>query len=287
MQTNETSSDDTATSTRVFVSGLPPTFTSDDLRKHFGQRFSVTDAHVLSDRRIGFVGLPDHEAAQNAVKYFNKSFIRMSKISAALAKPVDVSRDASGQAAPVSQKQEKLQSARKRKREQRDDGEQQRQSAVPSTTAQNNGAATTPVVPTDEEEEFHGFGSDDEAFSAEEADSSQTPLTDSDWLRGKTSRTLDLQDPDAEALLPQAAQQLPSPVSPDRSPLPEPRAEGDGLLQDPNQSANLLEVPNGRLFVRNLPFSAREDDLEQLFATFGKLEEVSNSLFCQFLSCFP
>ncbi|PGH12928.1 hypothetical protein AJ80_06533 [Polytolypa hystricis UAMH7299] len=75
--------------TRVFVSGLPPTLTNDDLRKHFGTRFPVTDAHVISKRRIGFVGFKDHNLAQDAVDYFNKTYIRMSKIVVQLARPVD------------------------------------------------------------------------------------------------------------------------------------------------------------------------------------------------------
>lgn len=76
------------TSTRVFVSGLPPTCSNDQLRNHFATRFQVTDAHVLPKRRMGFVGFKDHEAAQNAVKYFNKTFLKMSKISVDIARPV-------------------------------------------------------------------------------------------------------------------------------------------------------------------------------------------------------
>jgi RNA recognition motif-containing protein len=75
-------------STRVFVSGLPPTFSNDQLRKHFASRFQVTDAHVLPKRRIGFVGLKTHEAAKEAAKYFNKTYVKMSKISVDIAKPV-------------------------------------------------------------------------------------------------------------------------------------------------------------------------------------------------------
>ncbi|PWY82857.1 pre-rRNA processing protein Mrd1 [Aspergillus heteromorphus CBS 117.55] len=76
-------------STRVFVSGLPPTFSDDQLRKHFATRFQVTDAHVLPKRRIGFVGFKSHEVAQQAVSYFNKTYMKMSKISVDIAKPID------------------------------------------------------------------------------------------------------------------------------------------------------------------------------------------------------
>lgn len=76
--------------TRVFVSGLPPSLSNQDLGKHFGSRFPVTDAHVIPKRRIGFVGFKDAAIAKQAVDYFNKTYIRMSKISVEIARPVSV-----------------------------------------------------------------------------------------------------------------------------------------------------------------------------------------------------
>ncbi|KAL4869163.1 multiple RNA-binding domain-containing protein 1 [Aspergillus spectabilis] len=76
-------------STRVFVSGLPPTLSNDQLKKHFATRFQVTDAHVLPKRRIGFVGFKTSEVAQQAVSYFNKTYMKMSKISVDIARPID------------------------------------------------------------------------------------------------------------------------------------------------------------------------------------------------------
>lgn len=75
-------------STRVFVSGLPPSFSNDQLRKHFATRFQVTDAHVLPKRRIGFVGFKSPDVAKEAARYFNKTYMKMSKISVEIAKPV-------------------------------------------------------------------------------------------------------------------------------------------------------------------------------------------------------
>lgn len=80
--------DDEVPDTRVFVSGLPPNFASDQLGGHFAKRYQITDAVVVPGRRIGFVGFRNYTLAQNAVKYFDKSYIRMSKISVEIAKPV-------------------------------------------------------------------------------------------------------------------------------------------------------------------------------------------------------
>ncbi|KAJ5679149.1 Multiple RNA-binding domain-containing protein 1 [Penicillium macrosclerotiorum] len=75
--------------TRVFVSGLPPSCSNDQLRNHFASRFTVTDAHVLPRRRMGFVGFKSNEVANQAVSYFNRTYMKMSKITVDLARPID------------------------------------------------------------------------------------------------------------------------------------------------------------------------------------------------------
>lgn len=77
-----------ADNTRIFITGLPPSFTDDELRRHFSSRSYVTDAHVIPKRKIGFVGFKSNAAALDAVKYFNRSYIRMSKIAVEIARPV-------------------------------------------------------------------------------------------------------------------------------------------------------------------------------------------------------
>jgi multiple RNA-binding domain-containing protein 1 len=76
-------------SSRVFVKNLPPTISEAEFRKHFSaQGREVTDVKLIPHRRIGFVGYRSHDDAAGAVKYLNKSFIRMSRIAVDLAKPV-------------------------------------------------------------------------------------------------------------------------------------------------------------------------------------------------------
>ncbi|EFQ25538.1 RNA recognition domain-containing protein [Colletotrichum graminicola M1.001] len=74
---------------RIFVRGLPPKITEADFRQHFsaGGR-EVTDVKVIPQRRIGYVGYKTPEVAAKAVKYFNKSYIRMSRINVELARPI-------------------------------------------------------------------------------------------------------------------------------------------------------------------------------------------------------
>lgn len=75
-------------SSRVFIKGLPPTISEDEFRKHFGANHVITDAKLIPHRRIGYVGYKTPEEAAKAVKYFNRTFIRMSKIGVEIARPV-------------------------------------------------------------------------------------------------------------------------------------------------------------------------------------------------------
>jgi multiple RNA-binding domain-containing protein 1 len=75
-------------SSRIFVKNLPPSISEDDFRKHFSSKQEITDAKLISHRRIGYVGYKTPEDAAKAVKYFNRSFIRMSRLGVELARPV-------------------------------------------------------------------------------------------------------------------------------------------------------------------------------------------------------
>ena len=74
-------------SSRIFVRGLPPNLSSEEFQKHFSKVSPTTDAKLFALRRIGYVGYKSHDEARKAVKYFNKSYIRMSRIEVELAKP--------------------------------------------------------------------------------------------------------------------------------------------------------------------------------------------------------
>lgn len=75
-------------SSRIFVRGLPPNITPQDFQQHFSKDSAVTDIRLIPNRRIGYVGYRSPTDAATAVRYHNKSFIRMSRISVELARPV-------------------------------------------------------------------------------------------------------------------------------------------------------------------------------------------------------
>ncbi len=76
-------------SSRIFVKNLPPTLTAGEFRKHFAARGrDITDIKLIPRRRIGFVGYRTVQDAEDAVGYFDRTYIRMSRMAVELARPV-------------------------------------------------------------------------------------------------------------------------------------------------------------------------------------------------------
>ena len=73
---------------RIFVRGLPPQIKDKEFVSHFSKIAPITDSKCLAHRRIGYVGYKTPDIAQTAVRYYNRSFIRTSRIKVELAKPV-------------------------------------------------------------------------------------------------------------------------------------------------------------------------------------------------------
>jgi len=117
--------------------------------------------------------------------------------------------------------------------------------------------------------------------------------TDDDWLRSRTNRLLDLMDPEDMVgggvgtltnenieLVAEISADVDKPVNVDDVPAEDAFEEEEDKL-DPTIEAIKT---NGRLFARNLPYSASEDDLRQHFEPFGSLEEVR--MLCFFSMSF-
>lgn len=284
--------DNEPSSTRVFVSGLPNAFTQQQLRDHFARKFKVTDAHCFPERRIGFVGFQDHESAKDAAKYFNRSFVRMSKISVELARPIEIQGNAKGQAAPVSRHNLKRQIdtsdgqdvPRKRRRDEAD--------ASNNATKHRNHQPQDAQEKTTSDEQPGETGKSNERPETVNQDESQdtreAPVenvtTDNDWLRTRTNRVLDFEDPD------QAISKISHPET-ERTPAiqassrtaPQPKDPKEKSLSPSPEDNNAYDkVTNGRLFVRNLAFDVTEADLRKLLSSFGKVDEVSRMFLFTF-----
>ncbi len=116
---------------------------------------------------------------------------------------------------------------------------------------------------------------------------------DDEWLRMRTSRLLDLVDP-SELAESGPAQQAAAPDQETRAQTTkaddgenrrgetsEDQQSGAPPRQDSAESTLDQIQRTRRLFIRNLSYSASEDDLRQYFESFGTLDEVSHwQFFC-------
>ncbi|OJJ86562.1 RNA-binding ribosome biosynthesis protein MRD1 [Aspergillus glaucus CBS 516.65] len=321
-------------SSRVFVSGLPPTFTNDQLKKHFATRFHVTDAHVLPKRKIGFVGFKDPEMAKQAAGYFNKTYVKMSKISVEIARPIDskpdAKKDVGSSAADASTDGTNLKRKREEDQAKHDSRLQEYLSVMqhPSKTktwanddiprpaeehvpapeqpemepsqdvaasqrkkAKVDGPAQVSHAPKEQEKAqpepmvIDQSGNEENAENEQDASEKQAePVSDSDWLRSKTSRLLGLLDEDEQAEFdtkPEepAASPVKARVEQKPAPVEESEPEDTEMAETEEQveehDPNVEHVRNSaRLFVRNLPYDTTETDLEPTFSPFGKVDEI-------------
>jgi len=114
-------------------------------------------------------------------------------------------------------------------------------------------------------------------------------VDDDDWLRSRTSRLLDLLEP--EDLPIASAEPLANPTEPLAHASAPPNSDAvpelDPEVDPANHDGECNETPdptmeairtNGRLFVRNLPYSATEEDLRRHFEPYGSLEDVRQTI---------
>lgn len=120
----------------------------------------------------------------------------------------------------------------------------------------------------------HAYG-----FAKDDADHGQPQnvKNDSDWLRERTNRVLDLVDHD-EIPIPKSRTAA-TEHSDSSSHYSEGHAERQMPAASVAQQAVEQSLANGRLFIRNLPYSASEAEIQDLFAKYGKVTEVSHYAF--------
>ena len=319
-------------SSRIFVRGLPPTISESDLKKHFAITGSVTDTKLFANRRIGYVGYESAEEAEKAVKYFNKTFIRMSKLAVELARPVADSpaaqRSTRASAGPSGTHPSALpapsQGGRDLKRKRGSTGDKpsdpklqeflnavQRRpdSAITPTTHMEPAADTLFSDESDEEIQTiskkpkqvetgatqpeqkpppQALATADETpqevdIEAPVTNAMGAPTSDSDWLRSRTNRLLDIEEDGVGRSAPaQTHEGIQEALPNDTSDGPTAAAVISQDDQVPDSSAPLSDrdateakiTESKRLFLRNLAYKTTEDDLRKAFSSFTSLVEV-------------
>lgn len=323
---------------RICVKNLPKYAAEDRLREFFSQKGEVTDAKLMrttdgKSRQFGFVGFRTEQEAEEAVKYFNKSFMDTSKIVCEIARRVgdpNLPRPWSR----YSKKEEKssketdevprlnisnIASSKKKKNENKKDDKnydpeleeflqvmQPRSKsklwANDTTIAASKGGKPRQAGEGDERSDIlevelnKGGGkrkrpsegpdkpslvhdevvSDMDYFksrvnkewseveSEEEDDCGDDPTSNSDSI-GSQEKSV------AGANVQNFAEEKVQQVVNDRS-----SKEPDDELAEPGVQPSSTEavLDTGRLFVRNLPFTTTEDELQEHFEKYGNISQV-------------
>jgi multiple RNA-binding domain-containing protein 1 len=131
-----------------------------------------------------------------------------------------------------------------------------------------------------------------DAGASEEAVATKATLkakSDKDWLRSKAGTLLEDNEEEELGSAPEETIESKEPPGTD---YPPPGEELDTTEepveeeQDKNSNDTVEKIKqHGRLYLRNLPFTATEEDLRDKFGAYGELEEVRSDSFSLFTLC--
>ncbi|KAG7770833.1 hypothetical protein KL931_001655 [Ogataea haglerorum] len=330
---------------RIIVKGLPLYFSEDKLKTRFQEKGVVTDVKVVRNRqgesrRFAFIGYRSQQDAENAVKYFDKTFIDTARISVQLAKtfsdptvPIpwrEKRLQAKRQLQETEEKLRKLEEIQNKRRHKHTKkgvdafiedqvnsnpklqefleaskpsvqqkswknedlllsakSEKSTESRLESQAAEN--------ASDDEYEEFNGFQSKeedaekmitlDEAENVEaEVDYAQddkqeevkqsAEMDDLEWFKLRRKRIKDdevTEEPkEPQDLKESSGAQM---AEAEHNVSHQSEYEEEPQLDEQDKAIQRISQ-TGRLFLRNILYSATEDDFRELFGPYGSLDEV-------------
>lgn len=249
------------------MQNLPIYVDNEKLKVHFEKQGQVTDVCVIKtaegkSRKFGFVGYRSEQMAKRAQRFFHGTFMDTCKIAVSMAKPRESdaldrpwSRYAKGSSRFDGKVEEKAveNSLEENSLEKKEDTtfEEFQQAVLPRSQAKfwANDDAINPNATKEVESKTRREKTEDEALpctseedvQSQEENGEKVEISDMDFLKSKMKN--------ARAATPQKAT--------------EPEEEMVKDLMDSN-----------RLFVRNLPYGAQEEEVLAVFEKFGQVEEM-------------
>lgn len=277
---------------RLIVKGLPPYVSDARLREHFAQKGSVTDVKLMrrpdgTSRRFGFVGFRTEDEARAALEYFDRTYLDTSRLSVGFAKRV-------GDESLVKQKKRPEAAAApppKAEKAPKSGASFDEFLAVMAPTLKRKEPAPAPVEaqntpkapkkarkPSTEPEPEPEPKPESESEPAPSDGAAQNEeLSDLEYMRRRMRHKVA-----GEA--PPAFEQSDEDEDEDDEEEEEEEEEEDAdaaahrarLAEEEHRDEENVDtiMQFGRLFVRNLPFSATEDELESFFGAYGPVAQV-------------
>ncbi|KAI9489053.1 hypothetical protein BDB00DRAFT_962913 [Zychaea mexicana] len=280
---------------RLCVKNLPKYLSEEDFRKHFAAKGEVTDAKLMKtgqgrSRRFGFVGYRTEKAAEEALAYFNNSFINMSKIVVEKAIPYgseDLNRPWS-KYSTGSSAFEKVHGSEKKQDEfqvEETDAFREQQQKMQEHVNTFTNAENDPKL-----QEFLGvmaarskgktWANDDLTVleKSKDQDVVKQIVADSDddlydELPSKQSGTKEDNDNGDDDKMDEDNVKLNDETASGSRAMDVDEHNPHVRNQAPMDVTEQIE-DTGRLFVRNLAYTCTEDDLRELFSRYGSLAEI-------------
>lgn len=315
---------------RICVKSLPKHVNEDRLRDFFSQKGEVTDVKIIrtkegKSRQFGFVGYRSENEAQQALKFFNNSYLDTCRITCEYARKVgdpDMPLPWSQHSLKKQQKlleeknqvtapkSLKVKNPEEENKDNRNDDpqlkefievmlprskaklwsndtstvapmEQEKKASKKSIKVEGGGNNKNIASKLDETDESESGSSDGEAVVTCDLDPAQT-ASDMDYFRSKiktkwSDSESDEEDTENKHGADQDIQKKQTKkidmLEEDDSKEGNEEGKSD-VTAEADQLDENEDFEAGRLFVRNLPYTATEDELEEHFSTFGNVSQV-------------
>ncbi|KAJ4969389.1 hypothetical protein NE237_016090 [Protea cynaroides] len=328
---------------RICVKNIPKYVGDDRLREFFSQKGEVTDAKLMrtkdhKSRQFAFIGFRTEREAEEALKFFNNSYLDNSRITCELARKVGDPNMPRPWSRYSAKKEEKLDDENKKnigskslslvdskgnvqnskRSSEHDDPQLQEflqvmQPRIKSKLWANDSEGVPFLEPNGkagrkqkqlEDGDRKKLGPDqveyDENDKRENGSSNvhaakqagdafhDEVLSDKDYFKSRVKKQwsdsesdddlpIQKDDQDSEELdmMEQCdANQNEALKDKVKKEASSEKSDGEGALSSGLKDAKEEVLETGRLFVRNLPYSATEDDLAELFCSFGNVSQV-------------
>ncbi|KAK4534967.1 hypothetical protein CDCA_CDCA03G0992 [Cyanidium caldarium] len=257
-------------SSRLIVKGLPKYLTERRLREHFAQHVSdaeLTDVRIRRtrdgrSRQFAFVGYRTAEAAAQSQKHFNRTFIDTSRIQ------VEVALPPGSEHAPVPRRLRHRSPANGNAAD-----TDSRTATRPNERQTKAGSAEAAGQPHKRprfvaESHFAEYAQVSQPRAAALAGTTDAPVAQDATEHTQVRKSTGSDAADG------ASETLPHGTSPANGRQQLPSAKTSTRPAEEPGSAPPDVFDTGRLFLRNLPYTATEEELESMFGSHGRLAEV-------------
>ncbi|KAI8076543.1 uncharacterized protein B0P05DRAFT_512064 [Gilbertella persicaria] len=279
---------------RLIVKNLPKELSEEKFREHFAKKGEVTDAKLIktqwgTSRRFGFIGYKSEAAAEQAIQYFNNTFINTSRITVekAIAYGSENLPRAWSKYSEGSSAHEKLVGSKKKKDEFaveetdafRDKQRKDKEEFISKLNADKNDPKLKEYLDVmTSRTKSKTWANDESAVEQEKKKEEEESTTvqyagSDDELYDDLPAKKDLSDEEEQDVVMEEAKQEEKEEKTedqqDSKPIEEEKVP-EKKEEDPKEKIQ----DTGRLFVRNLSYACTEQDLKDLFGQYGALSEV-------------